>query len=531
LNKAFHRFLYALSITLFWAPFSFATQIINIGNAAEPKDLDPATEVGVPESRIIYNLFEALVGKDPKTLKPIPAIAESWKISDDGKVYTFKLRKDVKWSNGDPLTAEDYVFSWRRLLSPSLASVYAYYGFYLKNGKRYNAGEIKDPSEVGVKALDKFTLQATLENPAPFFLDLLFHQSMYAVPRKVVEKYGNRWTRPENIVSNGAYILDKWELNKAVTLKKNPVFWDKDKVSIDQANFLPVGNSTTEESMFRRGEIDVTSIVPTEKITLWQKDKSGVYNQNIFLGTFAFKCNITKAPLNNKWVRKALALTIDRQKITKFVLRSGQRPATSYTPSGTAGYVPDAILPATTRPEDIAEAKSLLAKAGYADIKKMPHLEILYNTDDGLKKIMEAVQEMWKRSLGISVSLYNQEWKVQQDSEHNKNYQIVRNSWIGDFNDPVTFLELFQKDSGNNNTGWSNTEYDALLEKAAKQRDEKKRFDYLRQAENILMDELPVIPVYWYSRLYLKSPKVQGWYPNIQDIHQLRFVQIKEETK
>lgn len=515
--------------------------VLHLGNGGEPRDLDPHIVTGVPEFHIIQNVFEGLVGKDPKTLEPTTAAAQSWKISDDGRVYTFKIRPNAKWTNGDPLTAEDFVYSVRRLVDPKTASEYAQQmGFYIKNGKGVFTGEIKDFSKLGVKALDQKTLEITLENPVPFFLGLLYHHSMLPVHRPTIEKFGQRWTRPENIVSNGAFILTNWEINKAITIKKSPNYWDKDKVKLEQANFYPVEKEDTEEKMFRANELHVTNQVPLEKIPTWQKDKSGVYLQHPYLGTYFYRINTKRPPLDKKEVRQALALAIDREKIVKLVTRGGQLPGTTFTPPGIGGYHPTPRLPKDGG--GIAKAKELLAKAGYPDGKGFPEIDLLYNTSDSHKKIAEVIQQMWKQNLGINIKLFNQEWKVYLDNERTFNYSISRAGWVADYNDPNNFLDMFITGGGNNKTGWSNPKYDQAIDQAAavapvqfknvkdlkKQARllHKKRFEFFQQAEDILLDELPVIPIYIYSRVYLKSPKIVGWYPNIEDIHPLKFVSL-----
>jgi oligopeptide transport system substrate-binding protein len=500
------------------------SQVLNIGNGAEPKDLDPQIVTGVPESNITQNLFEALVCKDPKTLQPIPAVAESWTISKDGKIYTFKLRNNAKWTNGDPVTASDFVYSWIRLLNPLTAAEYAYQGYYLKNGEAFNKGTLKDPSQVGVKAIDPHTLQVTLENPTPFFLSLVYHQSLLPVHKATVEKFGAKWTRPENIVSNGAYMLDKWEMNKIISLKPNPKYWDLASLKLTRVNYYPVEQLQTEEKMFRAKELQITYQVPLEKIPFWQKDSTGVYQQAPYLGTYFYWVNVKKAPLDNKLVRTALALGIDRERIVKYVTRAGELPGSALTPPGTGGYEPTPRLPIDGR--RIKEAQALLAKAGYPGGKGLPPIDILYNTAENHKKIAEALQEMWKKNLGVDVRLFNQEWKVYLDSMHSKAYQIARQGWIGDYNDPNTFLDMFMSDNGNNNSNWANPAYDKLLRAAAKEQDKKKRLADFSAAEDILLDELPVIPVYIYTKVFLKATSVQGWFSNIEDIHPLKFVSL-----
>lgn len=497
---------------------------INIGNGAEPKDLDPHLSTGVPEFHIIQNIFEGLVGKDPKTLEAIPGVAESWTSSKDGLQFVFLLRKNAKWSNGDLVTAADFVYSWARLLTPELASEYAYQGYYVKNGKAFNEGKIKDVNQLGIKALDANTLKITLENPTPFFLSLLYHHSLYPVHQKTVDTHGQRWTRPENIVTNGAFLLDRWEMNKIVSIKKNDSYWDAATVKLTGANFYPTDNLDTEEKMFRRGELHATNEIPLEKIPTWQADKSGVYQHGPYLGNYFYWINVTKAPLDNKLVRKALNLGFDRDRVTRYVTRAGQVPAQFFTPPGSAGFNPKAILPSDG--SRIEEARKLLAQAGFPGGKGLAPIEILYNSHPGHKKIAEALQEMWKENLGIEIKLFNQEWKVYLDSMRTKNFQLGRQGWIGDYNDPNTFLDMLMTDNGNNRSGWGSPVYDAIMEKAAKERDQVKRLALFQEAENIILEELPVIPIYIYTRNYLKQPNVAGWHPNVEDIHPLKFVSL-----
>jgi oligopeptide transport system substrate-binding protein len=500
-------------------------QIINIGNGAEPKDLDPHIVTGVPEHHILQNLFEPLVSKDPKTLQPVPGVAESWTLDKSGKVYTFKLRKNAVWSNGDPVTAEDFVYSWQRLLKPETASEYAYQAYYLVNGEEYNKGTVKDPNQVGVKAIDKNTLQVTLKNPTPFFLGLLYHHSLYPVHKGTVEKHKAQWTRKENIVTNGAFVLDAWQINKVVTLKKNEKYWDAAKVTLTQANFLPVEKQDTEEKMFRSGELHTTNEVPLEKITFWKNKKDGVYQESPYLGIYHYWINTTRKPFDDKRVRKALNLALDREKIVNLVTRGGQLPATAFTPPGTGGYTPTPRLPKGS--ERLEEAKKLLAEAGFPGGKGLPAIDLLYNTSDSHKKIAEAIQQMWKTSLGIDITLYNQEWKVYLDSQQQKNFSLSRAGWIADYNDPNTFLDMFLTGGGNNHSGWSNKTYDKLIADAAKETNAKKRLEIFRKAEDILLEDLPCIPIYVYTRVYLKSPLVEGWHNNVEDIHPLKYVSLK----
>jgi len=525
----FRRIAFLFSLTFVVVSMAAEVpQVLNWGNGAEPKDLDPQIVAGVPEHHILQNLFEPLVGKDPKTLKPVPGMAERWTVSKDGKVYTFFLRKNAKWSNGDPVTAQDYIYAWTRLLKPETAAEYAYQGYYIKNGKDYNTGKLKDASQLGLKATDPYTLQVTLESPTPFYLSLLYHHSLYPVHKATVEKFGNRWTRPENIVVNGAYTVTKWETNKVITLKKNPNYYDAGRVTLTEVNVYPTENLDTEEKMFRTGKLHVTNEVPLEKLTYWQKDKSGAFQSYPYLGIYFYRLNVTKAPLNDKRVRKALNLAIDRDQLVKFVTKGNQLPAQAFTPPDTAGYTAKAVLPADL--SRLAEAKKLLAEAGFPEGKGFPALEILYNTHDGHKKIAEAIQQMFLKNLGIEVKMFNQEWKVYLDSQKNLNYQISRAGWIGDYNDPNTFLDMFVTNGGQNQTGFSNKTYDDLIAKAAKELNPKKRLAVFQEAENLLLEELPVLPIYVYKRNYLKSNEVAGWERNIEDIHPLKYVSLQPKS-
>jgi oligopeptide transport system substrate-binding protein len=501
-------------------------QTLNLGNQAEVRDLDPPLQVGVPESRILFQLFEGLVNKDPKTLKPTPGVAERWTVSKDGLVYTFYLRKNAKWSNGEEVTAPDFVYAITRLILPETAAEYAYYGYYVKNGKSVNS-KLKPPSELGLKVIDPYTLQITLENPTPFFLGLLAHQTYAPAHKATIEKWGKAWTRPEHFVGNGAFTLTNWEVNKVITLKPNPYYWDKDKVKLSIANFYPTENYDTEEKMFRTGKLDITMNVPIEKIPFWKKDSTGVFHSDPWLGAYYYLFNHKKRPTDDIRVRKALTLAVDRERIVNLVTRGNQDPALSFVPPGTGGYFPKPILNPRVDAKSLAEAKRLLAEY-VRDLKgePFPKIEIMYNTSEEHKKVAEAVQAMWKQNLGVDATLVNVEWKVFLDNHKTGNYIVCRKGWIADYNDPTTFLDLYMTNSGGNGTGWGNTVYDGALASAAKELDLKKRLTFFQKAESVMMDELPVLPVYIWKRNYLMSKKVKGWYPNVEDLHYLKDVSI-----
>lgn len=507
-------------------------QILHISNGTEPQGLDPHLVTGVQEYRIISALLEGLVSKNPYTLAPEPGVAERWSVSADQRTYTFFLRKNARWSNGDPVTASDFIYSWHRVLTPALGSQYAYMLFYIKNAEKFYQGQITDFNEVGVSAPDGHTLKVELENPVPFFLQLLDHHIYYPVQRKTIEKYGamadrnSRWTRAGNYVGNGPFMLKKWVLNRIIVVKKNPYYWDVKSVRLNEIHFYPVDSITTEERMFRAGQLHVTNSVPTQKIETYKKEHPGSLHISPYLGTYFYNLNTTVPPLNDARVRRALAMTINREQIVKNITKGGQIPAYTLTPPDTNGYT---APPAFNY--DVEGARKLLAEAGYSGGKGFPRLTLLYNTSEGHRQIAVAIQQMWKTALNIDISLENQDWKVYLDNQRTMNYQISRASWIGDYVDPNTFLELYVSNGGNNRTGWSNARYDKLIARAANTQNQQQRYALFQQAEKILMNEMPVIPIYTYTSVYLISPDVKGWPSNILDYHAYKYVYLSSSKE
>ncbi len=507
-------------------------QSLHIGNGSEPSDLDPHIVTGVPENYIIAALFEGLTTLDSETLDVKPSGAESWTISPDQKTYTFKLRANAKWSNGDPVTANDYVYSWQRILSPAIGAEYAYMLHQIVNAEEFNTGKIKDFSQVGIKAVDELTFQVTLKDPTSFFLALLSHKSTYPVHQGTIEKHGKttdrgtKWTRAGNLVSNGAFTLKDWKLNKVITVEKNEQYYDAASVRLNEINFYPFEKVETEEKKFRSGGLHVTYDVPLEKIQTWQKDNPEQINIHPYLGTYFYRLNIKKKPLDNVMVRKALAMSIDREAIVNSVTKGGQLPAYALTPPNTAGYTPKAKIE-----YNVDAAKKLLAQAGYPNGKGMPAIEMLYNTQESHKVIAEAIQQMWKKNLNIDVKLYNQDWKVYLDSVKNLDYQAARAGWIGDYADPNNFLDMFLSGGGNNNTGFASPTYDAKIKQALRTQNKEARYALYQQAEAELMDQVPVIPIYTYTRIYLKHPSVKNWPTNILAYRDYKRIYLEETSK
>ncbi len=484
-------------------------QSIRIGNEAEPRELDPALATGVVEGHLIDALFEGLTNSNPFQEEPSPGVAESWTISPDGKTYIFTLRKNAKWSDGKALTAEDFVYSWIRVLDPKTASEYAYQLYYIKNGEAFNKGTLKDPKQLGVKAKNPHTLEVQLERPTPFFLQLTDFQTLYPTPRHVIEKYpGSTWTRENNMVSNGPYKLSEARLHQHIKITKNETYWDKDSVKMNEIYLDPIENKNTEEATFTAGKLHLTSTVPALRIPYYEslpKNNPKVYNpyrEEAIYGVYYYRFNTTRKPLNDARVRRALSLSIDRKQIVENVARGGKIPAGNFTPPYGIYKFPSE-LPLTTTEASLKEARRLLKEAGYENGNNMPKFDILYETDENNKRIALAIQEMWHKNLGVKVGLFNQEWKVYLESLRTLGFDIARSRWIADYQDPNTFLDLFLTNGGNNNTGWSNKKYDETIRAAATSANTKDRFDKFKVAEDLLMKELPIMPIFFYTNTHL----------------------------
>lgn len=469
------------------------TQTIHLGNLTEPNDLDPHIVDSQQTFNIVMGLVEGLAQYHPQTCEPVPAVATRWTQSEDGLRWTFHLRPEARWSNGDPVTARDFLWSYQRVLTPSLAAEYASMLFVLRNAEAYYTGTVKNFGEVGVSAPDDHTLVLDLARPVPYLDKLVCHAIWYPVHRPTLEKHGDpfqrgsKWTRPGNFVGNGYFVLAEWRPNQFVRLTKSPTYWERDRVLLNEAIFYPVENSTTEESMFRAGQLHVTSSIPTEKIAVYKEDPAlaGLLHQEVLLATYFYRFNVTRPPFNDVRVRKALSLAIDRSQIVERVSKGGQPPAGHLTPPGIAGF--EAGIPA---PHDPEKARALLAEAGFPGGKGFPKFDILFNTNEGHRQIAEAIQQMWRRELGVDTGLYNQESKVYVATMRTLDYAVARFAWVGDYLDPTTFLDIMKSDSGNNQTGWANSEYDALLRKAELSRSQEERYSLFKHCEQILAEEI-----------------------------------------
>lgn len=514
------RTLGCLLITVCLAACSGASKpqerILHVGNRSELQDLDPHLCSGVAEFRALGALFEGLCTLDTETMEPLPGAAASWEVSPDGLVYTFHLQPKGRWSDGTPLRAEDFVFSWQRMLTPAMGAEYAYLLHCLKNGKAFNTGEIKDFAEVGVEAVDPLTLRVTLERPTPYFLSMQIHFAWHPVPRHVIEKFGpvdargSAWTRTGNHVGNGPYRLRDWRPDEVLRCERNPSYWNAASLQNDGVYFYPISNEQQEERRFRQGELDLTYTVPMHAIERYQREAPESIVIAPYLQTYFYRFNCSKPPFNDPRVRQAFGLALDREEVARNVVKAGEAAAYTFVPPGTAGYT------ATYRVStDLARAQALLAEAGYPGGQGLPPIDLLYNTSETDKLISEAVQRIWKEALGADVRLLNQEYRVYLSSMSNLDYGICRSTWLGDVLDPVNFLECFLTGEGNNRSGYTSPDYDQLIQQIYHEPDAAKRLALQQQAEQRLLEDAPITPLLHMTQKFLRSPKVDGIEPNL----------------
>jgi oligopeptide transport system substrate-binding protein len=627
-------FFIALSSATIWA-VSFSGREpadFTFCNATEIKTVDPAIVTGQPEGRVIQAIFEGLSTWHPKTLEPLPAVAENFTydsksdrwtfdgLSEDGRVYTFNIRREAKWSDGSPMSADDFVYSFRRFLDPTTPNEYVYQLFYVVNAEKYSKPsmlvpgdpveiELADPagdrigirgpvvrgkllqvavapgakteedsaghdhgessppppriftveidgrverfqpdahpgsgvrpcrqvlldfSQVGIQALDRHTLQITLKSRTPYFLNLVGFYPLFPVNQRCIETHGSpAWTKPQNIVTNGPFILKERRIRDRIRLVKNPHYWNRDDVQLNVVDVLAVESDVTLLNLYEAGLADWIPNVPATAVPLLLAQQQAGLRRDFHptpeFTIYFYRINVTRPPLNDQRVRQALALAIDRQEIVETITRAGEVPALSFVPPGIVGY-----QQGKCRPFDPEAARAKLAEAGYPGGKGMPTIEIQFNTSDDHKAIAELIQAQWRKYLSIRVSLRNQEWASHLSSQQRLDYQVSRAGWIGDYLDPNTFLDMFVTGGANNQTGWSNTQYDALIQGAAAEPDPQQRLRMLHEAEVILMDELPVIPIYYRVSKNMVRPYVKGFYPNVLDVHPVRWISIDQEQK
>jgi len=552
--------------------------VLRVGNGADPASLDPHRAPGSVEEQILINLFEGLTEYDPVTLDPIPAVAESWEVDERATRFRFHLRRTARWSNGRSVTAWDFVYSWRRALAPETASPNAYLLYYIKNAEAYNTGKVKvrdrrtgrfltdewgrelmlsadelnrirradvtarplpevqrrlrgvpweavpvGAEDVGVRALDDVTLEVEMETPTAFFLKLTASGVYRPVPREAIERYGRAWTRPEHMVSNGPFRLVEFTPGRRVVLEKNPLYWDAARVRLQRAVFYPYDEATTLLNLYKAGEVDVLVSGLLPPYALRQLREKRDYVSGPYLLSYFLLVNVRRPPLSDWRVRKALALAIDRERLCQRVLAAGQRPSGTLTPSDFQGLYP--------RPSGIgydpARARRLLDAAGYPEGRGL-RLRFLYNAGALHTQIAEAIEADWRRVFpSIRVELIAQEWQVYLDTVRLGRFDIARRSFSADFSDPTSFLDSMLSTSPNNPTGWANPTYDRLLGQANAEPDPRRRMVLLARAEEVLLGDVPIIPIYSSVASFLLKPYVRGWHANALDRHPLKFVAIE----
>ncbi|RWI29906.1 MAG: peptide ABC transporter substrate-binding protein [Mesorhizobium sp.] len=512
----------ALAAGTFYTP-AFAEVIYNRGTAAESESLDPHKTSTIYEANILRDLFQGLVMQDQKA-NVIPGAAESWTVSDDGTVYTFKLRKDAVWSDGAPVTADDFVYSFHRLEDPATGAEYASMLYPVKNAEEVNTKKAK-PEEMGVKAIDANTLEVTLKAPTPYFLEMLTHQATYPVSKASIDKLGAEWIKPGNLVSNGAFTLAEWVPNDHIKLVKNPKFWDAASVKLDVVNYIPTEDRSSAMKRFEAGELDSYDDLPTEQLADLKAKFGDQIHVGPYLGTFYFAIKIDKAPWDNVELRNAISMAIDREFIAEKVWQNSMLPGYSMVPPGIEGYTPETAKFADMSQIDREdEAKKVLEKLGYTPEKPLK-MEIRYNTSENNKNTAVAVQEQLK-PLGVDVSLINTDTKTHYSFlEQKGDYDVARAGWIADYKDPESFLGISRKASGNNYSGYNSPEFEKAMDEAAAAGGKpEQRMKELAEAERILVDEVGNIPLLYYSYKEIVSPKLHGYEDNVMAVHPSRFI-------
>ncbi|MDC6119272.1 peptide ABC transporter substrate-binding protein [Serratia rubidaea] len=476
----------------------------------EPASLDPIKAVGLPEAQVARDLFEGLVNQDAQG-NIIPGVASRWQTSDN-QTFLFTLRKDARWSNGDPVTAEDFVYSWQRLVDPKSLSPFAWFAQLagIQNADAIIAGKLP-ADKLGVTAVDAHTLKVQLNKPVPYFVSLTANFSLFPAPKAVVEKYGSDWTKVGNLVGNGAFKLQQRVVNEKLVLAPNEHYWDHKHTVLTKVTFVPINQESNATKRYLAGDIDITESFPKNMYRKLLKDiPDQVYTPDQ-LGTYYYAFNTQRAPTNDVRVRKALSYAIDRKIIAEKVLGTGEKPAYHFTPDVTAGFkAKESLLQQQSQAELDAQAKALIQSAGYGPDNPLK-LTLLYNTSESHQKIAIAVASMWKKKLGVNVRLQNQEWKTYIDSRNTGNFDVIRASWVGDYNEASTFLSLLGSSHAGNIAKFRNADYDRVLAEASRRTSPAALNDDYNRAEQILADQAPIAPIYQYTNGRLIKPWVKGY--------------------
>ncbi len=500
--------------------------ILLVGNSAEPKALDHQLVTGVVESKIIGALFEGLVGDDPeKDDAAPPGAAASWQHNEDMTEWVFQLQAEGKWSDGAPVTAHDFVFAYNRLLHPDFAGPYAEMLYFIENAEAYNKGGIADFSQVGVEAVNDFTLKVKLREPVPYLPSLTRHYTWFPVPRHVILQHGKmedrftEWSTLSHLVGNGPFKITEWRFHDFIGVDRNPYYWDAENVGLNGIRFYPIENPYTETRAFLSGQLHTTYQLPSDLIRTIRENEPEFLRQEPYVGTTFVRLNTTRPALSDPRVRQALSLTLDRELLCEHILE-GFSPANSLTPEmGT--YKPDKKLAF-----DPEKARKLLADAGYPNGDGFPVFSLLIARPSA-RASAEALQAMWLKHLNIRINIQNKDWGSYVSAQQSLNFDMASAGWIGDYLDPTTFLLMWTDGNGNNNTGWSDVRYEELLREAALKANPAERFTLFREAEGLLMDAQPILPISHYSRNYLLRPEVKGWHPLLLDNHPWKSIRLE----
>ncbi len=505
------------------------TQTLLVSNRAEPQDLDPHSITIYTDSQIAYALFEGLTKLDAKTSLAAPDLATSWDISPDGRVYTFHMRPEARWSTGDPVTAEDFVYSFHRILSPAFGALYSYMLWPIKNAEAFNEGKITDFSKVGAKALGPNTLEISLEKPTPYLPALASHTTWLPVRRKTIEKFGKMdekgtmWTRPGNLVGNGAFTLVEWVPNARIVVVKNPLYWDAATTRLNRIEFFPIEKPEIEDLNYRSGQLHATYGLPMPKVAGYRAHVPVDLRVDPTLSTFYLFLNCKRPPLDNPKVRLALAYAVDRDALARDVTYGVYPPVHTLTAPNCGGYTCRAQIP-----DDPEKARQLLAEAGYPGGKGFPTMEVQCFEDEVPLRMTEAVQAMWLKELGVHITIAQMEVKTLYQNQQNRDFTIGFSGWLADYADPNTFLSTMVTDCGNNYAGWSNKEYDKLIDEASNTADNTKRFEIFQRAEAILLGDTPLVPLYVQPNVYAISPAVKGWTTTLAGFHEFNRVWLEK---
>ncbi len=513
--------LIALISSLMLSTFASAKTVIHRGEGGEPASLDPHKVSGIWENAIVGDLFTGLLQytADGGT---IAGVASSWTISQDGTVYRFKLRKDALWSDGKPVTSEDFVYAYRRILNPKMAAKYANILYPIKNAEALNTGKLKGMEHLGVKAINPQTLQITLEAPTPYFLSQLKHYTAYPIPKHVVQKHEKDWAKPEHMVSNGPFVLSEWKPQTYVKAIKNPKFFAAKEVHVDEVYYYPTEDRSAALKRFRAGELDMNSDFPTEQFKWLKTNMPDETKTSPYMGIYYYPINSRKKVFQDKRVREALNLAINREVLVDKVLTTGEIAAYSFVPKLEGYKYAELKFKSMPMKDRIKKAKQLIEEVGYSKDKPL-ELEIRYNTSENHKKVAVAISAMWKQ-IGVKTKLFNSETAVHYNDIEEGKFDVARAGWIADYADAQNFLMLLEYPNKLNYGAWSNKEYNALMDKAAKTVDLKERAKIMQQAEQLALDDYAIIPIYYYVSKNLVSKKIKGWKTNAEDIHRTRWM-------